>query len=232
MVHALVYVEVTLTSSQRRRHASGSGENHDKRQDLLHREGLNKLKKSALLGIGRADLPSVGAEDMFSKAVYDPGHTCVVEGLVETTRPGRFTPRKFTREGNSNFTPVSTSPSESRMPSGSESAANVTFRILPTGLGNGTLARTVLAGAVGIPGIAPRKQLAESRSAPSLGPEFHQQKVQSPDGRLRSARCSGNGDRASPYRPKYERSRGVTPTQRRRVDQIARDIAIVRSLSL
>lgn len=82
-----------------------SGDNHDARQDLLQREGLNKPKKSTLLGIGRGDLASVGAEDMFSKSIYDPAKACAIEGLVEKSRPGRFTPRKMDAQGLSTSIP-------------------------------------------------------------------------------------------------------------------------------
>lgn len=86
----------------------GSGDNHDQRQDLLQREGLNKPKKSSLLGIGGADLASAGAEDMFSKSMYDPARACAVEGLVENMRPGRFTPRKVAIAGVSAPSPQTT----------------------------------------------------------------------------------------------------------------------------
>lgn len=76
-----------------------SGDNHDKRQHLLQREGLNRPKKSTLLGIGGADLDSAGAEDMFSKSIYDPAKACAIDSLVEKTRPGRYTPRKVAASG-------------------------------------------------------------------------------------------------------------------------------------
>ncbi len=170
----------------------GSGENHDKRQDLLQREGLNKPKKSTLLGVGGADLASAGANDMFSKAIYDPAKACAVEGLVETCIPGRFTPRKVaavpptaeTTNTAAAAPPVTTDvahrndgrkPSSGREDSSSDgagclrassssAAVGTVFRVVPNGLGN----HDILAGRGGaaVAGIAPSKRLCGSRSTP------------------------------------------------------------------
>ncbi|CAM9969472.1 unnamed protein product [Discosporangium mesarthrocarpum] len=124
-----------------------SGDNHDCRQDLLHRNGLSKPKKSSLLGIGRSDLLSVGAEDMFSKSIYDPDKACQQEGIFELSLPGRYTPRKAWSAGGKHSSP----------PPG--------FRVLPLGLGNGIMTTDCLRGGY----TAPPKRMAGSRSAPTLG---------------------------------------------------------------
>ena len=69
-----------------------SGDNHDMRQGMLHREGLNNQKFTGILASGKADLPSYGVEDQFSKSEYDKQHQ--VPGLNETRVPGKYTPRK------------------------------------------------------------------------------------------------------------------------------------------
>jgi len=51
-------------------------------------------KSSSILGVGNSDMMSYGVEDQFSKANYEPRRMCAVEGLVETTAAGRFTPEK------------------------------------------------------------------------------------------------------------------------------------------
>lgn len=152
------------------------------------REGLNKPKKSTLLGIGGADLASVGAEDMFSKAIYEPSRACAVEGLIEKCIPGRYTPRKAvaarknaaaaavtaavvsTARRNDNPSQRS-GPEISRdtgglRPASSPAAANIVFRVVPNGLGN----HATLAGRGGatVAGIAPPKRLQGSRSTPVL----------------------------------------------------------------
>lgn len=71
-----------------------SGDSHDKRQDMLQREGLNSVKSSALLQAGKADYPSHGVEDNFSKNMYQPNRpSASTIGLVECRAPGKFTPR-------------------------------------------------------------------------------------------------------------------------------------------
>lgn len=155
-----------------------SGKNHDQRQDLLQREGLIKPKKSTLLGIGGADLASAGANDMFSKAIYDPAQACAEEGLVETCIPGRYTPRKVAAarktvaKKNSVAAPVALEDDENRDDGGggmrtSSSSTDVLFRVVPNGLGK----HGVLGGRGGsaVPGIAPPKILGGSRSSPFIG---------------------------------------------------------------
>ena len=89
--------EITIRNSHYRFYTPlPSGNEHDRRQQQLVTEGLLKPKCSSILGIGRADTTSYGVEDQFSHSQYQPGArrgSC--EGLVETTRPGRYTPRKI-----------------------------------------------------------------------------------------------------------------------------------------
>ena len=173
-------------STQLRHLNERSGKNHDKRQDLLQREGINKPKKSALLGIGRADLASVGAEDMFSKATYDPAKACAVEGLVETSVPGRYTPRKLaasllTLPSADPATTIHTvsPPRQKNDTRGllATTAPATVFRVIPTGLGYSSSHRAGR-GEGNVPGIAPTKRFCAptkrfcgSRSAPALGLE-------------------------------------------------------------
>lgn len=151
-----------------------SGTNHDKRQDFLQREGLNKPKQSTLLGIGSADLASSGVEDMFSKAIYDPAKACAVEGLVETSVPGRYTPRKVAAISPRTVASASVAAynavppltNTGGQPSSSTAASGAVFRVIPTGLGNSSA--LVGRGGASVPGIAPVKRLCGSRSAPTL----------------------------------------------------------------
>ncbi|CAM9716822.1 unnamed protein product, partial [Laminaria digitata] len=183
-----------LRDSEYKFHAPAwSGENHDKRQDLLQREGINKPKKSALLGIGGADLASVGAEDMFSKATYDPAKACAVEGLVETSVPGRYTPRKLaaaatlllkappttadysaaattTQQHTVSSQPPSRQTIDSRGLMSTPAPATV-FRVIPAGLGYRSSHRAGRGEGGSVSGIAPIKRFCESQSAPSLGLE-------------------------------------------------------------
>ena len=71
-----------------------SGKRHDNRQKLMVTEGLKKSKSSSILGVGNSDMMSFGVEDQFSKSMYEPNRPCLAPGLVEQTRPGRFTPDK------------------------------------------------------------------------------------------------------------------------------------------
>ena len=71
-----------------------SGPRHNVRQQLMVTEGLNKSKSSSVLGVGNSDMLSFGVEDQFSKSLYEPNRPCLAEGLIEKTRPGRFTPDK------------------------------------------------------------------------------------------------------------------------------------------
>jgi len=76
-----------------------SGNNHDARQEVLAREGLNNPRQSALLQAGKSDFPSYGVEDNFSKSQYDANLPQESRhGLVEHRVPGKFTPR--TQPGN------------------------------------------------------------------------------------------------------------------------------------
>ncbi|CAM9113396.1 unnamed protein product [Scytosiphon promiscuus] len=178
-----------LRESQYKFHSPAwSGKNHDERQDLLRREGLNKPKKSTLLGIGGAHLASVGAEDMFSKAIYEPSRACAVEGLVEKSIPGRFTPRKVAA-ARKKAAVAEVAPAAIAMPTRGESPpqrgghdtssdgdgqrnalspfpVDTVFRVVPNGLGH----HSTLAGRGGaaVAGIAPPKRLQGSRSTPIL----------------------------------------------------------------
>lgn len=158
-----------------------SGKNHDERQDLLQREGLNKPKKSTLLGIGTADLASAGANDMFSKAIYDPAKTCAVEGLVETCVPGCYTPRKVTsarRAAAAAAAPREDAPlvrqgqeNSGQRSYSSAAALDTVFRVVPNGLGN----HSPFGGRGGatVAGVAPYKRLCGSRSTPTIRSRDH-----------------------------------------------------------
>lgn len=196
-------------------HARGSsdcsGKNHDKRQDLLQREGLNKPKKSTLLGIGGADLASAGANDMFSKAIYDPAKACAVEALVEMCIPGRYTPRKVAAAiidtvvtANSVVTPAVQNNGGNG--GGVRASSPLTdlgavFRVVPNGLGK----HGVLAGGGGgsaVPGIAPSKRLCGIRSTPVIRSQGskagtpprdpHPVQASSPGGGVRGNSARGN----------------------------------------
>lgn len=181
-----------------------SGKNHDKRQDLLQRDGLNKPKKSTLLGIGGADLASAGANDMFSKAIYDPAKACAVEGLVETCIPGRYTPRKVAAArgtvatANSVAAPAALE-DEGNMGSGggclraSSSSIDLgtVFRVVPNGLGKyGLLAGR---GGSAVPGIAPSKRLCGSRSTPIIESQGSKTSTPPRDAHLVQASSPGGG---------------------------------------
>lgn len=87
--------EITIRNSHYRFYTPlPSGNEHDRRQEQLVTEGLLKPKCSSILGIGRAEVKSFGVEDQFSHSRYQPNPTSGREGLVETTEPGRYTPRK------------------------------------------------------------------------------------------------------------------------------------------
>ena len=137
---------------------SRSGENHNRRQDLLLREGLNKPKKSSLLGIGTADLLSAGVEDAFSKAIYDPAKACDREGLVEISIPGRYTPRKIA---------VRSPHGSNRWPFSSVAAMGNVFRVVPNGI-NGYSDTLPYRTGASIHGIAPPKRLSGLKSALTL----------------------------------------------------------------
>ncbi|CAM9958140.1 unnamed protein product [Ectocarpus sp. 13 AM-2016] len=171
-----------LRDSEYKFHAPAwSGKNHDERQDLLQREGLNKPKKSTLLGIGTADLASAGANDMFSKSIYDPAKTCAVEGLVEACVPGRYTPRKVTsarRAAAAAAAPGDDAPAlrqvqenSGQRSCSSPAALNTVFRVVPNGLGN----HSTVGGRGGatVAGIAPYKRLCGSRSTPTMRSREH-----------------------------------------------------------
>lgn len=115
---------------------------------------------------------------MFSKAIYDPEKACAVEGLVEMSIPGRYTPRKLAaRRSSSTLDPLSVVQGNTTVIEGhnsrfdgrslsSTSTLDTVFRIIPTGLGiGGTLGGR---GGGAIPGIAPPKRLKESHSTPSI----------------------------------------------------------------
>ena len=88
--------EITIRNSHYRFYSKApSGDTHDRRQGQLVTEGLVKPKFSSVLGIGRADARSFGVEDQFSHSKYQDRKNC--SGLVETSAPGRYTPRKMGR---------------------------------------------------------------------------------------------------------------------------------------
>ena len=76
-------------------HASGN--QHEYRQLVLYKDGLEQPRFSAVLEPGKADLKSYGIEDNFGKSQYPGGPrlppTARV-GLYEMREPGKFTPRK------------------------------------------------------------------------------------------------------------------------------------------
>lgn len=73
-----------------------SGPHHEYRQHVLVTEGLKLPKASSTIQLGKKDNPSSGVEDQFSKSDYTKKAPHATFGLVETTAPGRFTPRKQT----------------------------------------------------------------------------------------------------------------------------------------
>ncbi len=82
-----------------------SGNNHDYRQEMLCKEGINKPKYTGILAVGKGDLPSYGVEDQFSKSEYDKNRSHLSkQGLHEARMPGKYTPRK--QEGNPSGDPI------------------------------------------------------------------------------------------------------------------------------
>lgn len=73
-----------------------SGPAHEYRQKVLVNEGMIGPKTTGIIKIGTAEYPSYGAEDQFSKSQYTNLSSKTSTGLVESTRPGRHTPRKQT----------------------------------------------------------------------------------------------------------------------------------------
>ena len=73
----------------------GSGKQHDYRQDMLYREGLNQKKYTSILQLGKKDMPSYGIEDNFSKSEYMKTNEVTKTGLYEKRMPGKYTPRKI-----------------------------------------------------------------------------------------------------------------------------------------
>ena len=84
---------------------------HERRQEHLIREGITKPKTQGIINIGKAEAPSYGIEDQFSKSQYLKTNikgniqqiiavrifvfSCIsFIGLVETCKPGDYTPRK------------------------------------------------------------------------------------------------------------------------------------------
>lgn len=106
---------------------------------------------------------------MFSKAIYDPATSCAVEGLVETSIPGRYTPRKLSAARAAPVQPNGRSRGEGH--AASTPALGAAFRVVPNGLGK-FCTRRGNGGSVA-PGIAPPKQLCESQSAPGLKRDPH-----------------------------------------------------------
>lgn len=121
---------------------------------------------------------------MFSKATYDPAKACAVEGLVETSVPGRYTPRKQaaalltapSADAAATTTATTTTHTvvspprrtvDSRGMLATPAPATV-FRVIPTGLGYKAGHRAGR-GEGSVSGIAPTKRFCESRSAPTLG---------------------------------------------------------------
>lgn len=68
-----------------------SGEGHRRRQEKLNKEGLSVPKMQGVINVGKAEAPSYGLEDQFSKSKYAKTN---ISGLIETREPGKFTPRK------------------------------------------------------------------------------------------------------------------------------------------
>jgi len=85
--------------------AQESGNNHDARQDMMGREGLNGPRLSGVLGPEKGEMQSYGVEDNFSKSKYNPNPALnSTLGLAETTVAGKFTPRQ--QPGNVSGDPV------------------------------------------------------------------------------------------------------------------------------
>lgn len=107
---------------------------------------------------------------MFSKAIYDPAKSCAVEGLLESSIPGRYTPRKMMAPpatlGRSRNSPLACT-TAGKWPFSSAAELGTVFRVLPSGL-NGQGAALLPRAGASIPGIAPPKQLSTTKSAPVL----------------------------------------------------------------
>lgn len=97
--------EITLRNSEHRFYGElPTGNQHNRRQDLLYREGLLKARESSTLGVGNNDNPSYGCEDNFSHSIYDRRGPLPVDGLVETRLPGRYTPKATGMDKKYKFT--------------------------------------------------------------------------------------------------------------------------------
>ena len=131
---------------------------------------------------------------MFSKAVYDPAKACAVQGLVERSVPGRYTPRKLAEtptapitadvaaadhnSNNNNNINNNNNNNDSFMKHTVDSrgmlstpAPTAVFRVIPTGLGYRSTHRAGFGVGGSVPGIAPLKRFSGSQSAPTLGQE-------------------------------------------------------------
>lgn len=126
---------------------------------------------------------------MFSKAIYDPAKSCAVEGLVETSIPGRYTPRKLAAARAA----PAVQQSDQRSGAASTPALSTAFRVVPNELGK-FCPRRGNGGSVA-PGIAPAKRLCESQSAPALkrDPQGTRQSGASSPGRAALSPVSGGG---------------------------------------
>lgn len=107
---------------------------------------------------------------MFSKAVYDPAKSCAVEGLLESSIPGRYTPRKMVHSpatlGRSRNSSLACT-TAGNWPFSSSAELGTVFRVLPSGLNGHSHVLLPRTGA-SVPGIAPPKRPSTSKSAPLL----------------------------------------------------------------
>jgi hypothetical protein len=71
-------------------HFSGSGQRV--RQGILQSEGLSHPKMAGVINIGKAEIPSNGLEDQFSRSQYFE-RPRPLTGLLEKGAPGKYTPR-------------------------------------------------------------------------------------------------------------------------------------------
>lgn len=95
--------KVILRESQGRYYTPfPSGPSQDLRQKTLVTEGLSHNKTIGCIQIGKAELPSYGVEDQFSKSEYTKNSEVTRRGLNETREPGKFTPRKFPNNPSGN----------------------------------------------------------------------------------------------------------------------------------
>lgn len=71
-----------------------SGPAHEYRQKVLVSEGLLGPKQVGVIKYGTGEYPSYGVQDQFSKSQYMTLSNKAMTGIIESSQPGRHTPRK------------------------------------------------------------------------------------------------------------------------------------------